>query len=125
MNSKFDTPERDINFGKGKSKGKIYEIIGPPMQGHWLEEIDHNLFYSDIGEFGATVHFRPLGSMSKNYTLKEWQRLGMDINSIYDDPMFVDYEQGDYRLKPESPAFKIGFVEFDMSKFGLLKTVKK
>lgn len=119
VNSKFDTPEVDINFEKGKSAGNIYEIIGPPLQGPWLDEMDNNLFFSDIGMFKATVHFRPLGCRSENLILEEWQGLGLDKNSIYADPMFMDYEQGDFRLKPESPAFKIGFVEFDMNSFGL------
>jgi hypothetical protein len=38
-------------------------------------------------------------------TLAEWQKLtGFDKNSIHADPMFVNYEKGDYRLKPGSPA---------------------
>jgi hypothetical protein len=125
MNSKFDNPEVDINYEKGKSEGKIYEIIGPPMQGSWFEELDYNLFFNDLGEFKATVHYRPLGSKSIEYTLKEWQELGLDKHSIYANPLFVNYESGDYRLKPSSPAFKIGFIEFELDKFGLLDGFKK
>ena len=33
--------------------------------------------------------------------------------------MFVDPENGDFRLKSNSPALKLGFVPFDMSKVGL------
>jgi hypothetical protein len=35
------------------------------------------------------------------------------------DPMFVDPAQGDYRLKPESPALRLGFQPIDVSGIGL------
>ena len=35
------------------------------------------------------------------------------------DPMFVDPGNGDFRLKPNSPALKLSFLPFDMSKVGL------
>lgn len=44
---------------------------------------------------------------------------GVDGNSLAVDPLFVDPENGDFSLKPESPALKMGFVPFDMSKVGL------
>ncbi|TXK83785.1 hypothetical protein [Paenibacillus sp. N3.4] len=123
-NSQFDNPETDIDFQKGDSKGKLYEFIGPPLQGSWVEEMDSNLFYNDLGHFLATVHFRPLGSSSKTFTLEEWQTLGLDRNSVYGDPLFVDPEQGDYRVKDESPALKLGFKNFEMNRFGLLQDYK-
>jgi len=33
--------------------------------------------------------------------------------------MFVDPENGDYRVRPESPALGLGFKNFDMGEFGL------
>jgi len=126
MNSKYDNPEVDLDFQKGKSGGNIYEIIGPPLCGPWLECCDHNLFYNDIGEFRATVHYRPLGEKTVHYNLDEWRKLGLDHNSVYADPLFINPEQGDYRLRPESPAFKeIGFKEFSMTEFGLLDDFSK
>ncbi len=43
-----------------------------------------------------------------------------DTHSLLADPMFVDPENGDYRVRPESPALKLGFKNFDMDSFGLL-----
>jgi hypothetical protein len=39
--------------------------------------------------------------------------------------MFVDARNGDYRLKPESPALKLGFKDFDVSNAGLLPDFPK
>lgn len=50
---------------------------------------------------------------------KKAQSEGIDVHSLAVDPMFVDPANGDFRLKPDSPALKLGFVPFDMSKVGL------
>ncbi len=39
------------------------------------------------------------------------------------DPMFVDGENHDYRLKPESPALKLGFKPIPLEKIGLFESV--
>ncbi len=47
-----------------------------------------------------------------------WQQAGGDVNSIVADPMFVDAEQGDFRLKPGSPALKLGFKPIPLDQIG-------
>jgi len=49
----------------------------------------------------------------------EWQALGLDRGSQIADPLFVDAAGGDFRLKPESPALKLGFRPLDISRVGL------
>lgn len=51
--------------------------------------------------------------------LKEALKDGIDMHSLAADPLFVDLGNGDFRLLPESPALKLGFVPIDMSKIGL------
>ena len=51
--------------------------------------------------------------------LAKLQRKGVDKASLAVDPLFVDPENGDFRLKPNSPALKLGFVPFDVTKVGL------
>lgn len=52
-------------------------------------------------------------------TFEDWQKLGYDTHSIVADPLFVDPEKNDYTLRPESPAFKMGFKPIDLSRVGL------
>ncbi|MCB1279306.1 right-handed parallel beta-helix repeat-containing protein [Prosthecobacter sp.] len=50
-----------------------------------------------------------------------WQNADWDQHSIVADPMFVDWKHDDFRLKPESPAFKLGFKAIPVEKIGIRK----
>ncbi len=53
--------------------------------------------------------------------LAKWQSdRGQDLHSLVADPMFLDPDHYDFRLKPGSPAEKIGFKPFDVSTAGRL-----
>jgi hypothetical protein len=47
-----------------------------------------------------------------------WQARGMDRHSVVADPLFLDPTRDDYRLKPESPAFKLGFKPIPVDRIG-------
>jgi hypothetical protein len=49
----------------------------------------------------------------------DWKATGQDQRSIIADPLFVDAEHFDFRLKPESPAIALGFRPIDPSQTGL------
>jgi hypothetical protein len=51
--------------------------------------------------------------------LEKHQRDGVDAHSLAADPLFVDPANGDFNLRPDSPALKLGFVPIDFSKIGL------
>jgi len=52
-------------------------------------------------------------------SLEERQKQGLDEGSIVADPGFVDPDNYNFRLKPGSPAFKLGFKQFDYTKAGV------
>jgi hypothetical protein len=72
-----------------------------------------NLWYSvDADGKPGTVDF-------KGKTHAEWMANGRDAGSLVADPKFVDAKKRDFRLQPDSPALKMGFVPFDFSKAGV------
>ena len=52
---------------------------------------------------------------------QSWQAKGMDRHSLIADPLFVDPEHDDYRLKPGSAAFKLGFKPIPVDQIGPYK----
>jgi hypothetical protein len=51
-------------------------------------------------------------------TWEQWQEKGFDRQSVVADPLFVDPDNDDYRLKPESPALKLGFEPIPVDRIG-------
>ncbi|MEJ7740341.1 MAG: right-handed parallel beta-helix repeat-containing protein [Chitinophagaceae bacterium] len=76
-------------------------------------DMDYNLYFNPT----ATLEQVKFNGQSWS----EWQQRGKDVHSLYTDPMFVDAGGFDFRLRPESPAFKLGFQPIDVSKVGVRK----
>ncbi len=70
---------------------------------------DHNLFWRADGQ--------PLLFYGDAFTA--WQAKGMGRHSLVAAPQFVDVARFDFRLRPGSPALKLGFQPIDMGKNGL------
>jgi len=90
----------------------VYWDTGPLLSGRWKQikvKMRDNCYWNVSGK-----EIKPAGM-----TFKEWQERGHDTDSIIADPMFVDAENFDFRLKPNSPALKTGFKPFDYSKAGV------
>ena len=121
---------KDMHIGPGyglepeEFRRHFYHAIMLPAEGPILQEIDRNVFWSDLGEFRACVSSSSRrggkDGESEALSLEEWQARGYDRHSVFADPMFVDEANGDYRLKPDSPALKLGFESFSMEGWGLL-----
>ena len=56
----------------------------------------------------------------KEYNFDEVQNLfGIDVGSIFADPMFEDIKKRNFSIKYNSPAYKIGFKPIDMKDVGV------
>jgi hypothetical protein len=73
--------------------------------------LDYNLYYNFAGE--------PVQFGREQLTLAQWrQQSGQDMHSIVADPLFVDAANGNFALKPDSPALELGFQPIDISTVG-------
>ena len=88
--------------------GSAVGAYGDEHSGRDVCAFDRNLYWNATGE---PPMFGP-----KSFT--QWQTIGQDQNSLVADPLFVDPEKGDFRLRPNSPAAKIGFEPWDFSAVG-------
>ena len=83
--------------------------------GERIAESDYNVFFHKEGN--NLVIDLPDTPAADSFT--RWRGLGYDLNSVIADPLFVDPENGDFRLRPESPAFELGFKPIEVSRIGL------
>jgi len=81
-----------------------YQPIRVPKP--WGREIDWNLFHTP----GQTEPI-PAESLQSHS--------GRDANSLIADAMFLDPASGDYRVRADSPAMKLGFKNFPIDQFGV------
>ena len=100
-------PHTSFIFSRNIVLWKESELLGRPATDGKVV-FHHNLYWKG----GKPVTFNGL-------SFAEWRKLGKGEGSIIADPLFVDPEHGDFRLKPGSPAAKIGFKAFDYTKAGV------
>jgi parallel beta-helix repeat protein len=108
-----DQPQLQFTF----EDNIVFWNQGVLFTGNWRQRgyrFEHNVYWD--GRFMGTdpekgIHFGP-------FTLQEWHERGQDLNSVIADPLFVNPEKGDFTLKPDSPALKLGFSPIDISKVG-------
>jgi len=109
--------ERICGYGR-HGRNHVFErnivyLDREPLTFHWLEDtfrrIDYNLYH---GASGRPVTFL------KEMSFSEWQKSGRDVHSVMADPGFVNPKEGDFRLRPDSPALKLGFEPFDVEPVG-------
>jgi hypothetical protein len=86
---------------------------GPLLAGSWTQmniNMDNNCYWNAAGQ----------GIQFAGLSLDQWrQQKGHDQHSVIADPGFVDAANLDFRLKPDSPALKIGFEPFGYTKAGV------
>ena len=126
------TPPHSI-FYRDKMGSRLFRLRSLPLD---LNHFDYNLVY----HFGKPLDldlypFYPAGTAAARAAQKKlpidtptdhwprwWQAQGQDQHSVVADPLFVDPAKDDYRLKPGSPAFKLGFKPIPVEKIGPYKS---
>lgn len=84
-----------------------------------VAESSRNIFFrTDGGEFLVGRLAMEATPGTREISLSEWQYLGYDTDSEISSPMFLDPSKDDYRLRPDSPALRLGFVPIDMAQIG-------
>lgn len=80
-------------------------------------EFDYNCVFNAAGPVSVG-----LKGIDPQEQWKEWQKLGRDTHSIVADPLFADVAKDDYRLKDNSPAYKLGFKRIPAGLIGPYKS---
>ena len=75
-----------------------------------------------VSDWGANVDYNLFPDTS---ALNDAMINGTDKNSIAADPLFKNPAKGDFTVAANSPALKIGFVNFPMDQFGVQKAALK
>ena len=89
---------------------KNSQLLGSNWKDYEHYRLDDNLYWCTTGQ--------PI-KFPGNLDFAAWQaKRHQDRHSIVADPGFIDPSKDDYRLKPDSPALKLGFKPFDYTKAG-------
>ncbi len=78
-----------------------------------LARCDSNLYWKVSGGLDDLG-----GDLTPKGSLEAWRAAGYDRASVVADPMFVDPENDDYRLRENSPARLIGFEPIPVERIG-------
>ncbi|SMP43590.1 PDZ domain-containing protein [Neorhodopirellula lusitana] len=97
-----------VEGSKRISTGVIGSARMPEDYGSW-GRFDSNIWWNtNAKDFSA-------GNQVKS--LAQWQEKQGE-NDVFADPLFVDPENRNYKVKADSPALKLGFKNFPMDQFG-------
>jgi len=116
--------------------GRQAQIARSRIEPHVSFIMDGNIFFGETGEmlsgnwgevnclFDRNLYWDPSGRpiTFAGASFEQWQARGMDEGSLIADPLFVDAAARDLRLRPDSPAFRLGFRPLDPSRVGPRRT---
>ncbi|MEI9980565.1 MAG: right-handed parallel beta-helix repeat-containing protein [Edaphobacter sp.] len=109
-----------------------YQLMRTRGEPHVSFTLENNIVYFDRGVvLGANwtdgsyimrnnlyYDTRTTDILFLNRPFSDWQASGRDQGSRIADPLFINAGKFDFRLRPESPALKMGFHQIDISTVG-------
>ena len=106
LNTSYNQENGIINIGTYMSDD-LYNLILPELN------LQSNCYYNpNLAvrlNIGAANNGASYGILGGQYSLIDWQQnLGLDINSIETDPMFIDANNGDFQLSNSSECLDMG-----------------
>lgn len=104
--------EKNIFYSEN---GQILRI----MKGEGAIETDKNLYFSKTGTIGFCHNNYEKEMVYLPYT--QWKETGNDRFSMECDPLFEDVEKDCFQLRPNSPAYQLGFRNIDLRLVGIRK----
>ena len=117
--------------------GKESQLMRTRAEGHISFFLTNNIVYFDSGQllgsnwegtnfvseanlfFDARANASAATLRCGGLSFAQWKERGHDTKSVFADPLFAAPDQYDFRLRPESPAFKLGFKPIDLSNVGV------
>jgi hypothetical protein len=122
--------------------GKEHQLMRTRVEPHVSFTFEHNIVYFDSGDllgsnwsgdhfkmdynlyFDARPGASPASLKLAGNTWDQWRQRGQDAHSLVADPLFINPAKYDFRLRPQSPAFKLGFQPIDLSQVGVRKRTR-
>ena len=106
--TKQDTRENALLWVGLNEKNLYFDPEGKPLA-YRILDAEHGVEDGSLNDL----------SKAESISLDEWKRLGFESETEVADPLFVDREGRDFRLSPESPAWRLGFVPIPIDKIGV------
>jgi len=94
----------------------VYFDSGSLLTGDWTGDANYQMDWNVY--FDARRDAKPDQLRLGPCTWQKWLERGHDRRSLVADPLFVAPRENDFRLQPNSPAFKLGFRPIDLSHVG-------
>lgn len=117
----------DVRFPKGTTVGtewEEHEVVfrfPAPGEGNYHEGMENTFYVRVILSQDEGVVWVGDVDLREAVPMPEWeawQAEGMDRDSVVADPLFVNPAEDDYRLRPESPAWALGFESIPTERIG-------
>ncbi|MHC4360435.1 MAG: right-handed parallel beta-helix repeat-containing protein [Planctomycetota bacterium] len=112
-------PREQPNFGSRVLRNIIYNTdLAPVFYGVHTKRSSGTSTPSDC-KTDYNVLYSPTDPNAGERHISQWRKKGIEKHSISADPLFEDIEKGDFRLKANSPALKLGIKSLDVREMGL------
>jgi len=109
------------HMAENKTHGNIVYYTDPKARLYGISHVPADPFEQNMVNANLIWHggqALKIDRNGKSLGWDEWRKAGFDTGSVVADPLFVDPAHDDYRLKPESPALRMGFTPIPVDRIG-------